>query len=361
MMTFGGRRVAPADLRSDGNIFTLLRWILASTVMFSHGWDLTQPSRGLDPSVAILSFPVSRLAVFLFFSLSGFLVAGSLVKRGTVEFGLARALRLLPGLWVMLIVVPLVLWAAFGTLPLARFLTDPQTLRFIWRNALLIGGAYELPGLFAGHPVPGVVNGSLWTIPLEVRCYIVLGLVGAVALLLPRRRFTILFAVGAAVHLALPPDLVPALTNSRWLAFSFFLGVLAYLWRDRLWLSWPLAFGLAALAVLVPAGWWLKVTAVQLAFAYLACVAAFSVPQLLKRFSAAMPDFSYGIYIYAFPAQQAALALGAANPAANIVAGFALMLPFAASSWYLVEHPALSMKDQLTTRLRSRWPATPRR
>ncbi len=107
MNWLASRPIGTADLRHDGNSFTALRWILASSVMISHGWDLTQNQRGLDPTVAILSFPISRLAVFLFFTLSGFLVIGSLVKRGVLAFLQARALRLLPGLWVMLLVVPI--------------------------------------------------------------------------------------------------------------------------------------------------------------------------------------------------------------------------------------------------------------
>ena len=55
-----GTPVTDAELRTNGNAFTMIRWILASTVMFSHAWDLTQPAVGLDPSVAILGMPISR-------------------------------------------------------------------------------------------------------------------------------------------------------------------------------------------------------------------------------------------------------------------------------------------------------------
>ena len=89
------RRILPADLRHEGNSFTALRWFLASAVMVSQAWDLTQSQRGIDPTVALLSFPISHLAELLFFMLSGFLVAGSLFKRGVVPFLKARAFRLL--------------------------------------------------------------------------------------------------------------------------------------------------------------------------------------------------------------------------------------------------------------------------
>ncbi len=336
------RPIAPEDLRHDGNSFTLLRWIFASAVMISHAWDLTQYQRGLDPTVALLGFPVSRLAVYLFFTLSGFLVTGSLYKRGIGAFLAARALRLLPGLWVMLLVVPLLLWAAFGTMLFSDFIASPETHRFVWRNALLLGQDYRLPGLFELHSEAGVANGSLWTIPKEVRCYLLLALAAAVGLTQPRGRFSIVLLALMAVHLLAPH--LPVIEGLRRLAFAFGLGVLAWLWRDRLPLSWPLAIGLAALALATPADFHWKIAISQVAFGYLALVAAFRLPAAVTAFSARLPDYSYGIYIYAYPAQQAAVALGATTPLANLALAFAMTVPAAALSWHLVEKPALRLK-----------------
>lgn len=349
-----GRRIAPEDLRHDGNIFTLLRWLLASAVMISHGWDLTQAVRHLDPTVRLLTMPIAGLAVYLFFTLSGFLVTGSLVKRGVRDYVVARLLRLVPGLWAMLLVVTIGLWLVFGTTSFAAYIAEPDTLRYLWRNAALVGGAYILPGMFVDLPVPAV-NGSLWTIPQEVRCYIVLALVSSIGLLASRRLLTIGFAVFAIAHLALPLDLVPVLERSRQLGFAFFLGVLAYQWRGSLRLSWPLAVAgvVAALAIahLVP-GRAVVVAALQVGFGYAVLVAAFAVPRAVKRVSAALPDYSYGIYIYAFPAQQLVMALGwGTTPLANIGISFIVLLPFAAASWHFVESPAL--------RLKSRWARRP--
>ena len=348
-MGLWGRRIAPEDLRHDGNIFTALRWLLASSVMVSHGWDLTQPTVGLDPTVPVLTLPIAGLAVFLFFSLSGFLVTGSLVKRGVRDYAVARLLRLVPGLWVMLIVVTVGLWWLFGRTSFAEYITDPVTINYLWRNASLLGSAYFLPGMFDDLPVIGV-NGSLWTIPQEVRCYIVLALVGWLGMLASRRVLGIAFLVFAVAHLVLPLDLVAALDRPRQLGFAFFLGVLAYQWRGSLRVSWPLALiGVAvalAVAHVVPVRA-VGLAALQLGFGYLVLVAAFAVPTIWKRASAALPDYSYGIYIYAFPAQQIVMALGwGTTPLANIGIAFAVLLPFAAASWHLIESPALALKKR---------------
>ena len=338
-----GAPVSEAELRSDGNAFTLLRWILATTVMFSHGWDLTQFRTGLDPSVPILGMPVSRLAVALFFSLSGYLVIGGLLRRGVRTFLVNRALRLLPGLWVMLIVVSVGLWLLFSDVSALAFFTAPETREFVLRNGSLIGGGYFLPGIFRDVPTSGV-NGSLWTIPYEVRCYLALAVLAAAGLTQPLRRLTALILVVMALHLIVPDALMPAMATTRRLTFAFLLGVLAWLWRGRIRLSWPLALVGAVIVLAVPVAWGVQMPAMQIGFGYLLLVSAFRLPAGVRTLSQKLPDYSYGIYIYAYPAQQVAVSFGISEPLPNIACGFALMLPFAAASWHLVEAPALAMK-----------------
>lgn len=345
-----GRLIAPEDLRADGNTFAAWRWTLSLLVIFSHAWDLTQPVPDLDPTVPWLTVPVSHIAVDLFFSLSGFLVAGSLVKRGLKDYGISRALRILPGLWVMLLVTTIGLGIAFGTLPLREYFTNPETWRYLWRNAALLGQWYSLPGVFETHPFP-VTNGSLWTIRHEVRCYIALALVGSLGLLVARQRFTVLLVLGALLHFAVPLDAIPALEEPRRLAFAFFAGVLFYVWRDRVRLSWPLAVAAAVLGIAfahLPLPDALRLAPMQVGTAYFMFVAAFAAPAAQKRFSAAMPDYSFGIYIYGVPAQQVAISLGLGlTPLTNLFWGIAITLPFAALSWHFIESPALNLKSTL--------------
>lgn len=333
-----------ADLRGDGNVFTIVRCVLALAVVFTHAWGLT--ASGHDPSLRVLPFPVSRLAVLLFFTLSGFLITGSFMRRGLGAFVAARLLRIGPGLWVMLVVTTLVLGAAFSTVAPAQFFTAANLGHYLVRNMLLIGsGSYELAGVFQSNPAHEV-NRSLWSIPLEVRCYIgviVTGLIG----LLTRRH---LFLAGLVALLAV--DLTPigrTLTIVP-LALSFAAGMAMFLWRDRLYLSWPLALAAIAGGLVLPVGG-VAQTVTQLAFAYAVVVAAILVPASWKRATARLPDYSYGIYIYAFPVQQAVVALGIGlTPATNIAWSVVVVFPLAALSWHFVEHPALKWNARRTRR-----------
>ena len=339
-----GRFVSAADLRSDGNSFTLIRFVLASTVIFSHGFVLTGYGNA-DPSLRLLPYPISAVAVLLFFSLSGFLVTGGLLRKGVKVFAGARARRLVPGLAVML-VVTVILGVAFTSVSPATYFSSPSIVTYIVRNILFIGHAYRIETVFVGNHVPEVVNGSLWTIPNEVRCYTVLALAAAFGLLSSRSRALSAFIVVLAVQLAVPASFHPEYEATRRLGVSFLFGVVLYLWHERVFLSAPLAILISALAFAVPATA-LRETAIYLAATYVMLVASFLAPSCIKRLSVALPDYSYGIYIYAFPVQQAVIALGlAATPYQDMMWASVIAICFAAASWHLVERPALNISPR---------------
>ena len=123
--------------------------------------------------------------------------------RGVRQYAVARALRMLPGLWVMLILSALVSVLLFSPFPLSDTTGTADFWKYIGYNGLTIGRQYVIPGTFVDNQLGGVINGSLWTIPREVQCYVALAIIGALGLL--SRRWWLLAAVcrrGGAAHLA---------------------------------------------------------------------------------------------------------------------------------------------------------------
>ena len=120
----------------------------------------------------------------------------------------------------------------------------------------------------------------------------------------------------------------------------FAIGAALYLWRDRLTLNPYVALGSAVLAYLAH-GTAVFPLLLSLALGYGAFVVGFwKWPPLLAYNR--LGDYSYGMYIYAFPIQQIVAMWGVTNPFVNIALSLPMTLACAVVSWTLVEKPALA-------------------
>ena len=174
------------DVRS--NSIGFLRLLFAGTVLLSHTWVLG--NFGNEP-LQYGPVNIGNIAVCGFFALSGLLIAQSAERFSLGRFAWHRAIRILPGFWVCLLVVsfgfaPLAYLAQHGSLTGFLSATDGP-LRYLQMNDTLRIQQYGISGTPAGLPFPGgdhqVWNGSLYTLWPEVKCYIAMGLLAAAGLL----------------------------------------------------------------------------------------------------------------------------------------------------------------------------------
>ena len=201
----------------------------------------------------------------------------------------------------------------------------------------------------------GAWNGSLWSLPWEVMCYLAVAGLGVVGL--ARRRWVspailALAVVGATL---LPPLTFPGVWTIPQLivrsAIMFSAGALLYQWRDAIPARWSLVA--VSVVIVLVAGLlpdYRVVAALPLAYAVVVSGALIHNKRLRLR-----TDLSYGVYIYAFPTQQmlAVCGLASLNPFVFFVVAAIATLPLAAASWFLVEKPAMSLKS----RLKRKWSA----
>ncbi|WP_454835901.1 acyltransferase family protein [Pseudomonas lini] len=161
------------NLRS--NNFDLLRLGAALVVLIAHSFVLSgRPSSTW--SRMFLGYEPGMLAVCSFFAISGFLIAGSLERRTFSEYWQARALRIIPALAVTSFVTVLLLGPVFTVLPLKEYFKNYDTYHYL-TNSIPYQTQFTLPGVFQDLPFAQSVNGSLWTIPIEAFCYLILALV----------------------------------------------------------------------------------------------------------------------------------------------------------------------------------------
>ena len=349
------------DSRSAG--FDLVRLVLAFLVLVSHTWSLggfgNEPVSPLAPDELTLG----GFAVGGFFALSGLMVGRSALRRRSGPFAKARFARLMPGLWVAILVSAFVA-APLGWVHRHHSLGGFFTLRpdgpmaYVGRAATVpVSFSHGIADVFTTDTPYGVatggsfINGSLWTLPYEIRCYLVIGLVAVVARRYGSRRtititwlLSLALAIGYAKRVDLTSFLVSPYADRQLAAFLFvFLsGTLVAAWADKIRLfGW---IPVAALVLAIVAGhssafWSEHITQAAMAV-ILPPIAALLGPaaRVLRGV-----DLSYGLYLYAWPVQQlVALYHWTSRPATFIVVSTALASACAAASWFAIERPSMA-------------------
>ncbi len=351
------------------NNYNLIRMLAAFAVLVSHSFALATGRPDTQPLQAALGMDLGNMAVDAFFITSGFLVTGSLLARqSALDFLVARILRIYPALIVVVLLSVFGLGAVLTTLPLADYFADPLTYRYLWKCATLIWGvAYNLPGVFDSNPYKGAVNGSLWTMPFEIRMYAFLVIAWALLLLTRARqaplfRVAVVAACGISGLLLLRQHFVTgAESKGLHLFFMFFTGAAFHLEKARIRLHHAgFAGALAALVIAAVIDRDLFFIAYLLTAAYLLFYLAYVPGGALRGYNRA-GDYSYGFYIYAFPVQQTLIALyPGISVAALVLSAGAITLGCAMLSWHLVERHALAVKDRSAAAIRRALQLLPR-
>lgn len=344
------RSLEEAAIGRDNN-FNLIRMLAASAVLWSHSFPLTGHGEA-EPFLRAVGVSLGTLAVDVFFVASGFLVTGSLlVRRNTLDFLKARALRIYPALVVVLLLSAFVLGPAFTSKPLAAYFASSELWTYLLRGITLLKGvAFELPGVFEENPYPKAVNGSLWTLPLELRMYLYLALGWGLLWFLNDKRahaFVILVVVVALISGG--ADIVRMVQKrpedpGLHLLFMFFSGAGFWVFRRHIALRLDLCVAFVVLLALSTTDPMLFRIAFSLTAPYLLFYCAYARSPLLLRYNQ-IGDYSYGLYIWAFPIQQAIAALipGCATLTMMLLS-FAVTLCAAIASWRVIEAPALRLK-----------------
>ncbi|WP_170399781.1 acyltransferase family protein [Ruegeria arenilitoris] len=334
--------------RSNGrdNNFNLIRILAASGVLVSHAYPISLGRAATQPLENLLhGLTLGTVCVWIFFAISGFFITRSFNRKQSVtSFLIARVLRLFPALAVVLGVTIFV--AGFVLTNVAPSLYWAETGEYFVRNMLLFDLRYTLPGVFESNPGGAGINGSLWSLSYEVTCYVGVFICGLLGLLRNRKVFAgavLLFMCIYAATMVL--DLNTRIEQLAKLGLTFLTGMVFYIWRDKIPLSWVVLAGVTAATVVA---WFtplfMPVFAVSLSYAVF--FAGYAKIPLLLNYNR-LGDYSYGVYIYAFPIQQLVAQSGVTTPVINM----AISLPFtficAILSWHLVEAPAMKLRHRI--------------
>jgi len=269
-----------------------------------------------------------------------------------VNFGVAENsfdASLIPALFIAVIVCVFIIGTWVTTFPLPEYFNHAETWSFVWHNVTLFGGIhFRLPGVFLDNPWSGGVNGSLWTLPIELYMYCMVILIGALGILKDRSSFnavSILLCLGlfALQQGWMQVDGIPS--KHAGLMMAYIAGVFFYVNKAFVPLNaGMLLFVVAGLFLLHGTVVWSVVQVFGFAYVvlFIALHPNVKLPNMDK-----WGDYSYGVYIYACPVQQLVVKYITTNPIEVFMYSTVIVFPLAILSWKYIEKPALRLKGKI--------------
>ncbi len=214
--------------------------------------------------------------------------------------------------------------------------------------------------VFQHQAFTSVIDGSCWTLRCEFTMYLLVVVLGAAGLYRFRQGLGVLILFGlffcfytvsqVSSHPLLPSRQLPWITNPNvWMGLmTFFLSGMTYcFYRDRIPFSRSLLIiSSAVLLITAFRPHWFNI-AVPIFGSYILFFIAFDPRIKLQRF-ARYGDFSYGMYLFAFPIQQLLVRYFGSEltPYRLFFIAFPLSLICAVLSWHFVEKPCLRLKPR---------------
>lgn len=351
------------DNRGVGPGFDFLRVALSLAILFTHSFLIAEGERRQFAGPILGVFHNSLVPMF--FTLSGFLITGSALRLRLGDFLLNRAMRILPALAVDICVSALIIGPIFTTVSFAQYVNDYE-FRAYFANIFGIIH-FVLPGVFVDNPFPLTVNGSLWTVPYEIGCYAIMSAL-IISGLIKRPWWTLLAAL----------ILSSCVTLSAYTTFDAFIastdkGIIfttLYHFIGKLGLGLYIFFSLGAVAFLfrgfIPFSGKVAVASVVLLIGvaivfptaddvirapmivYMTIFIGLSRLPKLPIYSNG--DYSYGIYLYGYPLQQALVAWfpSLTSPWLHFAASVPIATFVAMGSWHFIEKPILGLRRKFS-------------
>lgn len=339
-------------VKGRNNHFNLLRILAATGVLVSHSWPISIGAGAQEPFQAYIGYKLGTLCVFAFFSISGFFIARSYdQRRNWIGFLEARLIRLFPALLVML-TLTIILGVLLSPLNASQYWRE--AIGYFIGNALLLFTQFEFAGIFEKNMLPNVVNGSLWSLWYEFFCYltvVLIGLCGAFSNESRARTFSILMVILCLFlhywHQIAPLNGLPyGDATYAHVGLPFALGAAFYVWRRILIISPFILITLIGLTWFFR-GSLLYLPMLQLTLTYACLLLGYAKAPLFLYYNR-IGDYSYGLYIYAFPIQQFLASINeVSDPWLNMMWALPVSLFFAVCSWHFVEAPSQKFRGRL--------------
>ena len=340
------------------NNFDLIRVLAALQVALHHAaYHFEVPGTWWEATQLLPGVPT-------FFFVSGFLISKSFENSPQLlDYARNRALRIFPALFACTALALASVWLSgyFATVSV------PTRTFVAWVVGQLTVVQFFNPDFMRGFG-SGVLNGSLWTITVELQFYVLVPILYAALrrLAASRRAETVCLLVLVAAFLVANQVFLKMnetrseqfvmklvkVTFAPWF-YMFLVGVLV----QRNFETVHRALANRALVVVpafLVAGWagsrlfgWDVGNQIHpalfLALAAAVFSAAYTLPDLAERLLR-RNDISYGLYIYHIPVINLMMYRGHMHETRDVAIAVATSVALAAASWFVLERPAIRLK-----------------
>lgn len=334
---------------SNKNCFAFLRLLLAFSIFFSHFGTLTGEK--------LFYWPISgSMRVSGFFVISGFLIMRSYYRSANLlDYIKKRMRRILPA-YVLVILICAFFFSSVSSFSFREYFTSTAFYKYLAANLAFMNFIQPtLPGVFSNNLYP-FVNGSLWTLKVEIMLY---ACVPLLALFLKRKPVFIfvglyilsfLFSLYMSYLYDTSGKYIYSLLQRQFLGqIRFFIsGVILLFYFDffKRQIKWilPAAAFFFLLRYFIQNTWINFVYPMSLGVVLIAFVYYFKKLAFISRYG----DFSYGIFLFHFPIIQLFVHSGWLKeyPALLFAVCFGIILFLSYLSWHLLEKRMLKRNSQ---------------
>jgi peptidoglycan/LPS O-acetylase OafA/YrhL len=347
--------------RNENVGINFIRFILAFFVLLSHSWPLS--GLGNDPTFVYknLELTLGTFAVTLFFAISGYLVGFSAITRNPSDFIQSRILRIFPAyifcLFVSAFVLGTIIHLSSGESLKSYFnFNQNGPFAYFMHNLVLpMDITYNINNIFGSNPYNFAINGSLWTLPLEFRLYLLLLLLILIGKSI-KLHFALMFFIGYLFLYFIADNMEIEILKVIYSSFIvdninlisvFFLSAAIAVYGNRFRINNYIV--VIALPFIFWFNFYIEIIGIVLMMTLLP-----KLSEILKlsRIGFFKNDISYGLYIFAFPTQQAVIYF---LPNLKLIEFIFLSLLFSSIlslfSWKFIESPILKIKKNRLSKL----------
>lgn len=350
---------------SKENNFNIIRFIATIMVIAGHMGVLVG---GYVPT--FLNQGLHGCGVKILFTISGYLIISSWnADPNLLRYIIKRFFRIVPPLAVCILISVFIIGPIFTTVSLKDYFSSPITWDYL-RN-IIFDIKYNLPAVFTNNPYPDAVNGSLWTLPIEVLLYCLV----PVVLIAINKCFkhkdivkfilAILVCTLYVVQQRFYPDWgikiawVNISSTALMLICYYTMGLVFTIPKVKSLLSLPLAILLVMLFSCFDFRGLVKETILLALLPYFVFSMAFSRIGF-SFFQSSKVEITYSLYLYAFVIEQAIIKITIVDWQLelnqNLLFVFSLLFTIIAAtlSSFLVERPTQKLCKNIISRLKSK-------